>query len=425
LERLKSKTEFTFLKRSAPILKYLFFVLLCYYPFLQQSFAQTKQIDSLKNIISRSADDSLKVDNINQLTKLYFSIDAKSALRQAEWAEKISLKINYKNGLALAYKNMGIVYYNQSIDSIAYQKWRMALSLYEITGDKVGQANIYSNLGVIFLNQTEDNKAVECFLKASKIAEELNDSLRLATVLMNIGSVYLHKKATYNNAIDYLQKSLPICKALGDRDALGTVLANLGEVYYEKEMLDTALFYLQKSLIYYKGSENITYSYIYIGKVYTKKGDYENAILNENLALGIAQKFDNKLDITKALLALGNTYKQKGEQKKAIDYYQKGIAIASEIKANNELKDLYHGISSSYSLLFDFNEAYKFQNLLINIKDTIYNQENDKKLAAQIFNSEIEKKEGRIVLLTKDKKIQEQTRSIEDEIKKVAELLRK
>jgi len=311
--------------------------------------------------------------------------------------------------LALSYKNIGIAYYMQSNYFEAIQNWNNCLVYFKDLGDKAGQANIFSNLGVIYLNQTDDTKAIEYFLQSLKIAEELNDSLRIATVLSNIGSVYVHKKSTYKNAIEYFHKSLPISEALNDQVILGTVYVNLGEIYYEKEMLDSSLYYLQKSLVVYKGSENIPYSYIYIGKVYAKKGDFINAILNQNLAFEMAQKLNGKLDMTKALLALGNTYKQKGEIKKAILYFQNGIDIATEIKATNELKDLYQGISASYSSLADYNNAFKYQSLLLNIKDTIYNNETDKKLGSMMFNFEIEKKEGQINLLTKDKKIQEQT----------------
>ena len=370
--------------------------------------SQSKQIDSLKLIISNNIEDSNKVNNLLLLSKYYFSINPTQSIKFCEEAKAISNKLKYTKGLALSHKNIGIANYMQSKYVEAIQNWNISLEIYKGLEDKIGQSNILSNLGAIYFNQADDTKAIEYYLQSLKLAEELNDSLRLATVLLNIGSVYLNKKATYNNALDYFLRSKPICEALQDQVILGTVYVNLGEIYYEKEKLDSALFYLQKSLVIYKGSENIPYSYIYIGKVYSKKGDYDNAIINENLAFEIAEKLNGKLDMARALLALGNTYKLKGEVEKAISYFQKGISIAIEIKATIELKDLYQGISESYNLLSDFNNAYKYQTLLLGIKDTIYNNETDKKLGSLMFNFEIEKKEGQINLLTKDKEIQDQ-----------------
>ena len=384
------------MKKSTIILKLLFFVLMCLYPFSQYSFAQTKQIDSLKILLNKQPNDSLKVNTLNILSKSYFSIDTKIAMQYASDAKDLAEEINYRNGLALAYKNNGIVCYMQSKNVEAIQNWNSALAIYKEIGDKVGHANILSNLGAIYFNQGVDAKAIEYYLQSLKLAEEINDSLRLATVLMNIGTVYLNKKANYDKSLNYYLQALPICESLKDKDALGTIYVNLGEIYFEKGEDTKALIYLKKSLVVYEGSENIPYSYIDIGKVYTKMGDYDNAIKNELMALDIANKLNGQLDIARALLSLANTYNQKGETKIAIDYFLKGINIATEIKANAELRDMYKGISAAYSRNNDFDNAYKYQSLLIAVKDTLYNIETDKKLGSLDLDFQIYKKEGQI-----------------------------
>ncbi len=391
-----NSTENYCLKKTSPILKYIivFLLILCSFNF--QCLAQSKQIDSLKNLISKAVDDSIKVDNINLLSKNYFSIDPIISLQYSNNAKEISSKINYQKGLALAYKNIGIAYYMQSKNIEAIQNWNSSLNLYKDLGDKIGHANILSNLGAIYFNQGVDTKAIEYYLQSLKLAEEINDSLRLATVLMNIGTVYLNKKANYDKSLKYYLEALPICESLKDKDALGTIYVNLGEIYFEKGDNNKSLDYLKKSLIVYEGSENIPYSYIDIGKVYTKIGDYNNAIKSENMALEIATKLNGQLDIARSLLGLANTYKQKGEAKEAINYFLRGIEIASEIKANIQLKEMYKGISESYNDLADYNNAYKYQRLLINIKDTLYNIETDKKLGSLDLDFQIYKKEGQI-----------------------------
>jgi adenylate cyclase len=78
-----------------------------------------------------------------------------------------------------------------------------------------------------------------------------------------------------------------------------------------------------------------------------------------------------------------------------------------ELSATYDLKRVYEGLSRCYSKLADFGSAFKYQSLLINIKDTLYDIETDEKLSGLQFNFEIEKKQGQIDLLTKDKKLQE------------------
>ena len=385
-------------------------LLLCVFFFNTQNLliAQNKQIDSLNSLISKNKEDSNKVINLLNLSKSYFSTDPALVIKYSTLAKDLAVKLNYQKGNALANKNIGIACYMQGNYIDAIQNWNKAMDLYKLIGDKIGQANIFSNLGAIYFNQADDTKAIENYLQALKLAEEINDSLRVATVLSNIGSVYLNKKATYDKALDFFLRALPISEALQDIDVLGTVYVNLGEIYYEKGENTKALDFLNKSLIVYKGSENIPYSYIYIGKVYAKQGDYENAIKNQYLAYTIAKNLNGKLDIARALLGLATTYRQKGQTKISINYFLEGIEIAKEIKANIELKEMYQGLSEDYNTLSDYNNAFKYQSLLLGIKDTLYNNETDKKLGAMMFNFEIEKKEGKINLLTKDKKIQDE-----------------
>ena len=390
------------------ILKIALFFSLFFFNSPKLLLSQNKQIDSLNSLISKNKEDSNKVINLLNLSKSYFSTDPALVIKYSTLAKDLAVKLNYQKGNALANKNIGIACYMQGNYIDAIQNWNKAMDLYKLIGDKIGQANIFSNLGAIYFNQADDTKAIENYLQALKLAEEINDSLRVATVLSNIGSVYLNKKATYDKALDFFLRALPISEALQDIDVLGTVYVNLGEIYYEKGENTKALDFLNKSLIVYKGSENIPYSYIYIGKVYAKQGDYENAIKNQYLAYTIAKNLNGKLDIARALLGLATTYRQKGQTKISINYFLEGIEIAKEIKANIELKEMYQGLSEDYNTLSDFNNAYKYQSLLLGIKDTLYNNETDKKLGAMMFNFEIEKKEGKINLLTKDKKIQDE-----------------
>jgi class 3 adenylate cyclase len=62
-----------------------------------------------------------------------------------------------------------------------------------------------------------------------------------------------------------------------------------------------------------------------------------------------------------------------------------------------------------YASLGDFKKAYDFKSRLISIKDSLYNNDNDKKIQQLQFNFDIEKKEAQIDLLNKDKALSEAT----------------
>jgi len=353
--------------------------------------------------------DSIKVMKLLDLGKKYLNEDPAQSIDYSEQAIAAAEKINYFKGRALAYKQIGIAHYMQSNYFEAVQNWNRALLDFIKSNDKAGQANILSNLGAVYFNQADDIKALDYYLKSLKLAEEINDSLRLATVLMNIGGVYHNKKETNDKALEYFFKALPISEKIGDNDAIGTVNVNIGEIYFELGEYEKALKFLERSIVVFNGSENITYSYILIGKVYSKMGDFKLALENEFKALEISNSFNAQLDMARSLLAIGSTYLDKEDIDNSIKYYLEGIAIAEKIRANVELKGLYEGLSNAYKKGKNMNGAYKYQKLLLDIKDTLYNNESNKKLSNLMFNYEIDKKEGKINLLTKDKKIQQQT----------------
>ncbi|MEZ5083273.1 MAG: adenylate/guanylate cyclase domain-containing protein [Bacteroidales bacterium] len=114
-----------------------------------------------------------------------------------------------------------------------------------------------------------------------------------------------------------------------------------------------------------------------------------------------------EIETAQALLELGRIYKEKGDVHLALKNLKLAEQIANNNKMKKELKDIYEEMASTYSLKNNFQEAYKYQNLLTSIKDTIYNSEMDKKMQVKSLMYDIDKQQGEIELLAKDKALQE------------------
>jgi len=371
------------------------------------STAQSLKTDSLKARITHAAEDTNKVNTLILLGKQYFSSQPEEAIKYSLQAKELAVKIRFQKGQANALKSIGIANYMQGKYFEALDFWNQATTVYESIGDKVGVANMLSNSGAVYFNQGEDAKALEFYLRSLKVSEEIGDKLRIATALINIGAVYFNKPATHGKALEYYLKALPISEALGDKAAIGTTTVNMGEIYFAKGKEDSALLYFNKSLKAYENTENIPYSLNNIGKVYAKRGDYVKAINYQKQAFEISKKLNAKLDMTQSLLGLAGTYKKSGDKKSALEAYQQALLLAKEIGSNYELKNTYEGLALSYADMSDYSNAFKYQVLYTTIKDTLYNIETDKKLSGLLFNFEINKKQGEIELLTKDKELQD------------------
>lgn len=371
--------------------------------------AQTKQADSLKLLIRNANDDTLKVNTLIDISGSLLRVDANEALRYANDALSLAKQLDFVRGEAYALKNIGMSYYFQGnyIETLLF--WQQSLSAFQTIDDKLGIANMLNNLGAVNFNEGDDEKAIQYYLESLKVSEEIGDKLRIATALVNIGAVYYNKTGTHNRALEYYLKALPLSEELGDNDAIGTSAVNMGEIYLARGDDKSALIYFEKALKAYRASENgnIPYALNNIGKVYASRKDFVKAIEYQREAFELAARQNAKLEMTQSLLGLASTYNLKGDFGSAVDTYLKAKDLAIEIGANYELKFAYEGLAVLYEKISDFRNAYKYQTLFSSIKDTLYNAEMDKRLQALTLNFDLEKKQGEVDLLTKDKALQE------------------
>ncbi|KAK6033560.1 adenylate/guanylate cyclase catalytic domain protein [Ostertagia ostertagi] len=351
--------------------------------------------------------DTTTVNTLIQQSKAYFTDSPAKAIELATRARQLAESLHFQKGEAYALKNIGIAYYFQGKYVEALEYYQQSLNFFTEIKDYVGMANMYSNIGVVYYDQSDDVKALENYLQSLKFAELSGDKLRILSALNNVGGVYTNKAATYSKALQYYLQALPICEELGKKDELGAISVNIGFIYSEKQDPAKAMIYFQKALKTYGNSEGSLNAYNAIGKMYTDEGNYPMALENLNKALRLAEKLNVKLSMVKSFTRLGNVYAKQGDYKNAIAYYMKAEKPAQEIGAKLELKDIYQQMSMSYARSADYGNAFKYQSLFSSIKDTLYNIENDKKLGSIQFDFDLQKKQGEINLLTKDKALNE------------------
>jgi len=372
--------------------------------------AQDAQIDSLKAFVASEKEDTAKVNALLLLSSKYAATSPEHAIEYGVKARTLSVKLGFRKGQAYALKNIGIGYYKQTKYLDALVVWQTSKSIFEALHDQEGVANVLNNLGAVNYNQGDDANALENYLKSLEMSEKIGNKYRMATALQNIGTVYLNKKTTHDKALDYFIRALTLGEAEHYEDVVSSTVVNLGEIYMERGQEDSAMFYFKMSLATLQASQdtaNIPYTLNDIGKVFAVRKDFANARVYHEKALAISRKLDAKYDIGQSILGLANTYLEEGSVGSALTYYKEAEQITREINSKQDLKSAYAGLAASYSKIADYRNAFKYQTLLTGIKDSIYNTETDKKLATLGLNFEIQKKQGEINLLTKDKALQE------------------
>ena len=370
------------------------------------SFAQKEIVDSLKSILVTTFNDKARVDILNAISNSLFSSSVDEAMNYGNQAKELAVELNDSTALAYALKNIGLCHYIHGNYIDVSLNWHQSLAIFRALNDELGSANLLSNLGVVYADQGDQAKAIDFYLQSLLLSEKLGDKSRIATALGNIGYAYSSKQATYDQALTYYWRALPIGEEIEDNDIIGTTASNIGEIYVQKEEYDSALYYLEKSLVAFENTVDAAVSKKLIGTIYAKKGEFQKAIDFQLEAIKIATSYNAKYDLAKSFLGLAETYEEMGKAGEAISAFQKAQSIGEEIEADYTLKDIYKGLAKSYANLSDFKNAFEYQQLFGLVKDSIYNAEIDDKIKTLQFSYEIDKREDEIKILEKTSEIE-------------------
>jgi adenylate cyclase len=339
----------------------------------------------------------------------YLSVDITEALRFGNLGRELAKQRNYTKGLAAAHKLLGIGYAYQGKVMEADIQFKAALAVFESMNNKDGISNILNNLGSLSFTRGDDAKSLEYHLKSLKIAEEIQNKFRIGTNLNNIGTVYSNKVASQDKAIDYFLKALTVFEEINYTDGIGTAAVNIGEIYFKKGLYDSALIFLKRSIQMYEGTADAAYALSYVGEIYAERNDFENAFKFHEQAVEVTERSGAQQYLAQSLLSLGKTLKKKGDLLKSVEALKKAERISKQIKARQEIKNSYESLAETYADLGNYKQAYVYEALLTKIKDTLYNNNEDKKIQQLQFNFNIEKKEAEIDLLTKDQALKAAT----------------
>lgn len=341
--------------------------------------------------------------------KSLIGTDSTKATSLSREALKLAQELGYRKGEAYAYKNIGMVYYYRGsyVETLDY--WNKALSIFESIKDDFGAANMLGNIGGVYMNQGADEKALEYSLRALKIAEKVGDTIRMIAALTNIGSTYHNKKDP--KGLEYYLKVLPLVNSKDKIEEYVVVTGNMGEIYYDNKDNQKALEYYQKSIKAAGNSLSAAFSINGIGKIYLLEGNYPLAHSYHKQALEIAEKFDDQLQLVRSLRGIADVFLAEGNTTKAIYYYNLARTNAEAMdEVKIELKDIYKDMAIAYSRNKDYNNAFTYQTLYSNFKDTLYDIESKKKLNKIQFDFELSKKDGELALNAEKLKSEKQAR---------------
>lgn len=280
-----------------------------------------------------------------------------------------------------------------------------------------GKADCFHGLGLIYYYKGQYDRSLENYLSSMKLLETLHKSekgnlkvwyqRRIADNLHDIGKVYYRQKQ-HKISLATFDKALMIYKNIKYQRGISGCYNNMAGVYDALGDFDKTLYYLQESLKIAKQlghKQHIATGMNNIGLCYQMQGKYDQALQNFHKALKMREELGDIKGLAYSYTDMGQLYLEKKEYQTALSYFIKALDYSKQASSKEREKSCYEELATTYAHLGNMSEAYKYQKLLGQLKDSMFNNDAMQRIAEMTAKYETDKKEQEIVLLNKEKQI--------------------
>ncbi|RZA00893.1 MAG: tetratricopeptide repeat protein [Moraxellaceae bacterium] len=325
-----------------------------------------------------------------------------SAIFFGNKAIETAQKINYPKGLALAYTDLGTVYFYKSDFDNTQTYWNKALQTGKQMGDKSRMGSVYIKLGVLHFKRGDFNQALQHQLQALKIYEQLQDQNTVGQVLNNIAAVYEHQNQL-DKALEYYQQSLALKQALNDNAQIGMAHINIGNIYYKKQDLQPAKKHLQEAISRLSAADKNAAQYLgtaynNLSEVYIISNQPDSASQNITKALSIRKEINDVNGVASSLNNLGRILTLQRKFQPAETTLLEAKTIAEEHNLIIEKNKIYLNLAELYKVTNRPGKALDFYILHTQTKDSLLNETSHRQITELQVQYETEKKEQQLAL---------------------------
>ena len=326
----------------------------------------SRTIDSLQSLLSTTTVDTTQINILNSLSTQYADIgDNKKVLECRFLANKIAYKTENAKLISSSLRNIGNSYSDQSIYEKAVEYYLEALKVAEKEKDSINMAYSLNNLGNVYIDlaklsnsNTNNQKALKYHLRNLEILKKINNDIDIADSWLNISNIY-RGMGEQKKAIEYSLLALRGYTKHQNINGIDLAKINLGAAYL-------ALAKTDNSEKFYKESEKYFFDILHNKDSYYKSD---------------------------ALIEMGELCFRQNRLTEALEYLKKGMQLSTKKNALDEMKEGASLLAETYNRMGDYKEAFEYQKIYTNLKDTLLNEKSFKQITEINTKYETEKKE--------------------------------
>lgn len=287
----------------------------------------------------------------------------------------------------------------------AFIKIKNNLSAALKQNNEIPAALAYQDLGELFYYQAAYSQAVKYFFKANGIFSRTNDKENLAKNLNKIGAAYYYGKQ-YGIARTRFEDAQKIYNKIGNKNGVATSYGLIGQTHEKIGEYLTSMKYQRlalKEFQHNKDQTGLAKIYENLGSIYEDTLPMDSALKYYTLALNLNKANSNEPAQLEIINNIGDVYRKTGRYKESLTYTQTARDKALKLNDQYQLSASYRDLSKTYDLMKRYDSAYHYSELGRNIFLQIFTEDNNKQLALLQTLFEIQQKDDAIERFENDR----------------------
>jgi two-component system, NarL family, sensor histidine kinase UhpB len=377
---------------------------------INYTLAQPGKTDSLLNKLKNAKDDTAKVMLLRNIGVQYANQDPRTAIYYWMQGVELSRKINFTMGLARNFINIGTGYsFLGKYDSTI---------IYADSGIRYSKIiNDPDRLALAYLNKSDGYRLLRNYKQAliycdtaSIYAARTGNTDRQARIYDIMSDIYAEQKQ-YAAVLIVRNKALELYKKDNNKMMEGQVYDDFGLLFQQMGDLDSALIYHKKAIAIgesVRDDKNLSYYYYGAASIYTDMKNYREAEQFAARSLEYAKQQENNVQLATLYSLLSKIYLAQKKYNEAIQSGNMAYGFAvSEVEPSWQVESA--GIlAQAYSDIGNYQQAHRFLMISTTIRDSLNRLLLDEEVAKLQSSFELKEKDKEILLLNKDKELQQQ-----------------
>jgi tetratricopeptide (TPR) repeat protein len=353
------------------------------------------KIDQYYDSLSNAKHDTDYVHVYSMLCFHYSVSNLDSAIFFGKKGLQLAEKIKNERSIANVKNSLGWAYYKKHDYRQAERLMNEARQVWQKRKDRKSEMMVMNNLASVYMDEQNYAKSLEYMKEILNLDDSLNNLFTKGNDLHTIGRLYNLMK-DFKAARQFFEQALNIFEKLKEPEESAKELMSIGNTYVSEKKYKESIPYYNRSIAIFEKTDmhnNTGLVYENTALAYFGLNNHIKAFSYIENAINLYKKMDSKIDLYYALFSKGEMLEKIKDDKDAIICFTKAKSLSEELKDATLQYPVMEKLSTAYSRMGDFFNAYQLLKASIHIKDSIANDNNQHELLKLKTEFDTERKE--------------------------------